>query len=396
MVYLYVTYFLPSLIGNTLIIPNTGLRCRAVAVLSYNQRKMSTQASPMKTDYTMELNHVLESFFARNIDAAAMVSPYYEALWIETRRLIQSGGKRLRPKMTLLAYEALGGTDYESILPIAAAQELLHMSMLIHDDIIDRDYIRYGVDNIAGAYNKIYDQHVSDKTDRLHYAHSAALLAGDLLISGAYELITESSVTLPKIIETQRLFAQSLFEVAGGELLDTEASIRELGAIKAEVVARYKTASYTFVGPIVIGATLASASMKNIASLRVFAENIGIAFQLRDDIIGVFGDEAKTGKSTTGDIREGKQTYMIEQFLALATEDQRLTFDHYFGDNSISSDEVDTIKQLLIASGAKQKTEDAIDLYEKRARQALQKVTILDDFHEQLEGIIVIATRREK
>ncbi len=349
-----------------------------------------------KVDHTLELNKVLEAFFEHNIHTAQLISPHYEALWTEMRRLIRSGGKRLRPKMTLLAYEAFGGHDCTAILPIASAQELLHLSMLIHDDIIDRDYIRYGVDNIAGGYNTIYEPFVSDTTDRLHYAHSAALLAGDLLISGAYELITQSTVSLPKVIEIQRLFAQSMFEVAGGELLDTESSFRELGAISAELVARYKTASYTFVGPLVIGATLADASVRDVAYVRSFAENIGIAFQLRDDIIGVFGDEEQTGKSVTGDIREGKRTYMIEQFTQHATTQQRLIFDHSFGDQYISTNELTILKDLLISSDAKRRTEQAIAAYGTKARHALRHLTIATEFKEQLEELIAVATEREK
>lgn len=357
---------------------------------------MTHQATDTKVDYTLEINRTLGSFFDGHITDAKTISPYYEALWLEMKRLIESGGKRLRPKMALLAYGAFGGKDINSILPVAAAQELLHVSMLIHDDIIDRDYIRYGVDNIAGGYDKIYEQFVSDKTDRLHYAHSAALLAGDLLISGSYELILDSGISLEKIVEVQRLFVKGLFEVAGGELLDTESSFREMGAISAETVSQYKTASYTFVAPLVIGATLAGASAESIQYLRTFAENIGIAYQLRDDIIGVFGDELLTGKSSIGDIREGKRTYMIEQFVALATEEQRVTFDHYFGDQSISSEEAEIIKNLLTTSGARQKTEAAIDGYEASAREALGSLEIPDGFSQQLEELIVVATKREK
>ncbi|MFZ1301829.1 MAG: polyprenyl synthetase family protein [Candidatus Microsaccharimonas sp.] len=357
---------------------------------------MKLSITKTTVDYAVELNEVLETFFERNVTAASNVSPYYGALWSEMRRLIQSGGKRLRPKMTILAYEAFGGDDHKAILPIAAAQELLHVSLLVHDDIIDRDYIRYGVDNIAGGYSKIYEKHVSDKTDLLHYSHSAALLAGDLLISGSYELMTESTIAPAKIIQAQRLFAQSMFAVAGGELLDTESAFRELGLISAELVALYKTASYSFVGPFVIGATLADASVDDIRGLRLFAENIGIAYQLRDDIIGIFGDETKTGKPTKSDIQEGKKTYMIEQFVQYATNEQRVSFNRYFGNQSITSEEAEIIKELLVISGAKQKTEEAISVYEMQARRALNSLTIVSDFNERIEELIAVATRRSQ
>ena len=112
---------------------------------------MNTIPLTEQIDFSNELNQTLEDYFARGITRAEAVSPYYAQLWQEMFRLVKSGGKRLRPKMTILAYQAFGGQDVNSILPIAAAQELLHVSMLIHDDIIDRDYSRHGVDNVAGS-----------------------------------------------------------------------------------------------------------------------------------------------------------------------------------------------------------------------------------------------------
>lgn len=349
-----------------------------------------------KIDHTAELNAVIEDFLARNSQKSASISPYYHDLWAEISRLMSSGGKRLRPKMTILAYKAFGGKNVNDILPVAAAQELLHLGMLIHDDIIDRDYIRYGVDNIAGGYEKIYKPLVGDTTDRLHYAHSSALLAGDLMISGAYQLITDAKVEAAKIIKVQRLFGKGIFEVVGGELIDTESAFREFGVIKSETVALYKTASYTFIVPMLIGAMLADASKADQAYLRLFAENLGIAFQLRDDIIGVFGSEAATGKSNSGDIREGKRTFMVEQLCALANKEQKAVFDHYFGDHSISSDEVQLVRDLLVSTGAKQKTEEAIARYEVKARSALESLDIDPESAEQLEELITIATKREK
>ncbi len=357
---------------------------------------MYTTETITKVDNRVAIDVVIEVFLARKLKKSSTMSPYYQALWSEIARLISSGGKRLRSQMTVLSYLMFGGKDVASILPAAAAQELLHLGMLIHDDIIDRDYTRYGVDNIAGGYNKIYDELVSDKTDRLHYAHSAALLAGDLMLSEAYILMAESKVDACKIISIQKLLGESIFEVVGGELLDTESAFREIGAVAPEIVALYKTASYTFTLPVLVGAQLANVSVSDQLYVREFGHSLGIAFQLRDDIIGVFGDEAETGKTTTGDIREGKRTYMIEQFCLLANEDQRVVFDSYFGDHSISTDEVLQIRELLLASGALEKTEQAIIDYEAKARDALKKLTINPAYQEQLNELITVAIKRSK
>jgi len=357
---------------------------------------MQTLPVAQKTDYTADINAVLDTFFKTNRAEAALVSPYYRDLWNEVERLLVSGGKRLRPKTLILAYRMMGGKDVAAILPAAAAQEFIHLGMLIHDDIIDRDYIRYGVDNVAGSYDKIYSMMVTDKADRLHYAQSAAILAGDLMLSSAYLLMAESSIDPQRILQAQRLFGRGIFEVIGGEFIDTESAFRALGDVKSETVAFYKTASYTFVAPMLIGAVLADATIEQQAHLRSFAENLGVAFQLRDDIIGVFGDEELTGKSTSGDIREGKRTYMVEQFYELADGEDRAVFDRYFGNHAISNEEVETVRGLLVNSGAKQKTLDTIDDYEIKARAALSHIHIDQSTIDELETVITISTKRDK
>lgn len=357
---------------------------------------MSTSSAVDHTDFSVEINHIIEDYFSRSIQQATVISPYYGQLWQEMFRLVGSGGKRLRPKMTILAYQAFGGRDVAAILPVAAAQELLHVSMLIHDDIIDRDYNRYGVDNVAGSYDKHYEPLVSDKTDRLHYAHSAALLSGDLLISGAYQLTTESTIEPDMVIAVQKLLTNSIFEVVGGELIDTESTFRELGAIKAETVARYKTASYSFVGPLLIGAVMAGVSDKDQSGIRAFAENLGIGFQVRDDVLGVFGDAEEMGKSTTGDIREGKCTYMVEQFYTLANDEQRATFNRYFGDHAITSDEIEIVKDLLVTVGAQDKAEAEITRLEEKALTALKSMDIPETYVQQFKDLVTRALRRTK
>lgn len=348
------------------------------------------------TDCSDLLDDIISDYFSRSLHKAQSISPYYAKLWEEMSRLAGVGGKKLRPKMTLLSYQAFGGQSVEKVLPIAVAQELLHLAMLIHDDIIDRDYVRYGVDNIAGGYKKNYESIVPDDAERLHYAHSAAILAGDLLISGAYHMTLEADIEPAMILEVQKLLSKSIFEVVGGELIDTESSFREFGEIKAETIALYKTASYSFIGPLLIGALLAEASVEDQAYLRLFAENLGIAFQLRDDVIGVFGDEEQTGKSTTGDIREGKRTYMIEQFHQFANDQDRVLFEKYFGNQNISDDEARVVKDLLISSGALEGIEEAIARYEVKAHSALDSLDLHGEYVEQFRALITKATRRDK
>ncbi|MCA9335034.1 polyprenyl synthetase family protein [Candidatus Saccharibacteria bacterium] len=329
-----------------------------------------------RADDMVAVEHAIDSFFERSIVHAADIDSSYERLWRTLHELIRSGGKRLRPRMTLLAYDAFGGKDSMSILPVAVAQELLHFSLLIHDDIIDRDYLRYGTSNIAGSYKAVYREHTASDDDMTHYAHSAAMLGGDLMLSAAHRMVASSQLSDSDKIIAQDFLAHSIFEVAGGELLDTELSFmpyREGDALK---VARYKTVGYSFVNPLLAGATLAGINENQARALRDYAIALGVAFQLVDDLLGVFGDESSTGKSTSSDIREGKMTYIVERAIKEMDTDQRKVFDTWFGNHTASDDGVAAVQSLLEVTGAKQATVDLVAEYVSAAHEAIDRMEL--------------------
>ena len=347
----------------------------------------------VETISTEEVNQVINRYFEQSIRAAETISPAYAQLWRYLHEVFSSGGKRLRPKMTLLAYRVYGG-DSPGIVAVAAAQELLHLSLLIHDDIIDRDYVRHGVANVAGRYQTSYASYVASDTERTHYAHSAALLGGDLMLSGGYQMIAESTLAAEEKAVAQQLLSRSVFDVAGGELLDTEAAFMPANEGNALLIARYKTASYSFVIPLLTGATLAGANQQQQNHLRRFAEALGIAFQLVDDLLGVFGDEAKTGKSTSNDIREKKHTYLVEQCLHLLEGEAHERFVQLFAKSVLTDDEVAEVKLLLESSGAKAQTSLTISRYAAEARDALGSLTIEDENRHVFEQLIAKVTSR--
>jgi len=329
-------------------------------------------------------------------EQARRINPHYETLWQDIQNLYTAGGKRFRSYMTLLTYEAFSGASPEKVIPAAAAQELLHIAMLIHDDIIDRDVMRYGVKNVTQQYLDHYEELIGDTSDRQHYAESAAILAGDLLISQAYALVAETNVDPAIILKTQRLLSKAIFKVIGGELLDTEAAFRSSDSADPLVIAEQKTASYSFVSPFLMGATLAEASPIQHNILQTLGEQLGIAYQLRDDLLGVFGDTAATGKSTDGDIKEGKRTLLIEAFRSLATEAQATEFNTLFGRQDASAKDIKRVKALLIESGAKASVEKLIDEYKAYAQTLLQSLDIDKAHAESFSQLIALCLEREK
>jgi geranylgeranyl diphosphate synthase type I len=360
----------------------------------------NADAAPLKALTPQDSKVLIDAFLMPLLqqltEDARRINPHYETLWQDIQKLYNAGGKRLRSYMTLLAYESFTDTPIQAILPAAASQELLHMAMLIHDDIIDRDDKRYGVKNITGEYLTHYEELIPDQIDRRHYAHSAAILGGDLLISEAYALLSESDVDPSAILKVQQFISKAIFHVIGGELLDTEAAFRGGDAADPLTIAEQKTASYSFVSPFLMGATLAHAPKKSQDILQKLGEALGIAYQLRDDILGIFGDEAKTGKSVAGDIKEGKRTLLIEEFYRRGSEEDQRAFKALFGQQAITKQGIAHIKTLLTRSGAKEAVEILITAYYDHSLVLLNTLKIDDAHQAAFRQLIDLCLKREK
>ncbi len=245
-----------------------------------------------------------------------------------SRDVAMAGGKRLRPYMSMLMYEAYSGESSEKVLPIAAAQEVMHLAMLVHDDIMDGDLVRHGEPNVTARVLAEYEPFIIDETERRRRAEHAALLVGDLLVGEAYGLTDDLDGIDPKVMgRTRRLFRTAMRTVVGGQLHDAEAPFMGDQAVSPRVIAHDKTAHYTFVTPLLVGATLAQAPDEELEKLQSIGEKTGIAYQLRDDILGVFGNPTVTGKSADGDLREGKRTLLSEVFNHIATTEEKEQFE---------------------------------------------------------------------
>jgi len=321
------------------------------------------------------VDEYIKSYFQYRSAEATELGPSYVRLWQSIETLILAGGKRLRPFMLLATYQAYNpeGT-LNDILPAAVAHELIHSAMLIHDDIIDRDSVRYGVKNVSGQYDEHYGQFFEDKSELSHMSLSAALLAGDALIADAHMLVRKINRPAELIDQAEAILNKEIFEVIGGELLDVEVAFLPKDTINLDTIAKYKTASYSFVGPLTTGAMLAQAPEKDINTLKELSIIIGIGYQLRDDLIGVFGNPAITGKSNASDIREGKRTYLVEKFEQLATPEQTEIFFSIFRHSDASDEALETIRTLLTETGARAAVEQLVE--EKRLR-ALEQVANL-------------------
>lgn len=323
---------------------------------------------PSLLDTKPLIDTYLRGIFLQRKNDATAISSSYSQLWQQIEQVVLEGGKRIRPFLTFVGYETVN----QSIIPIAAAQELIHSAMLMHDDVIDQDFVRHGKKNVNGLYRDTYKKYLDDNR-AAHYANSAGILAGDALISESYRLIFSSGFT-PDIIAklAQQLFT-SIYEVIGGELIDIEAAFVTETTYDPITVYRYKTAGYSFIGPLLSGAIAAGADKTTLKYLQDYAMNAGIAFQIQDDLLGVYGDEKTTGKSTLTDLREAKQTLLV-QFHHEAMSQPAAQRFVAFGSKDVTDDELVQIKQDMIDSGAKDRVTAHADKYFTKARQALSSL----------------------
>ncbi|MFS0867139.1 polyprenyl synthetase family protein [Microbacterium sp. 179-B 1A2 NHS] len=226
-----------------------------------------------------------------------------------------TGGKRLRPALVVAAFEAFGGdiAHAPGLWRVAAAFELLHAAFVVHDDLIDDDTERRGAPNVIGRFRARAAQRGGDEASGRTLGNAAAVLAGDLLLFEATRLIATAPVSAPQRAALFVLLDDALLVSAAGELSDVEQTIgADLPPSESLLrTARDKTAFYSFQAPMAAGALLAGATESERAALEAAGSEIGIAFQLADDLIGTFGSRAQAGREPGADLRAAKRTPLI-------------------------------------------------------------------------------------
>ncbi|MCC2276043.1 polyprenyl synthetase family protein [Streptomyces sp. ET3-23] len=288
------------------------------------------------------------------------------------RGFVMGGGKRLRPVLCACGWYAGGGTrDTTVMVKVAASLEMFHAFALIHDDIMDRSATRHGRPTVHRVFTRRLDTHRSPATaERL--GAGAAILVGDLALVWSDELLHTAGVPTERFTRLLPLVHAMRTEVIHGQYLDLAATADVSGDIAAPLKAiRYKTAKYTVERPLHIGATLAGADPRVLQPLSAYALRLGEAFQLRDDLLGVFGDPHRTGKSRLDDLREGKHTVLLALALQRAEAAQRETLRLLIGNPALDEDDAARIRTILTATGARTEVERMIRARCAQARRVL-------------------------
>lgn len=291
-------------------------------------------------------------------------------LWCAIREQA-SGGKRFRPRLLLSMYRALGGPDKQVASAVADAVELLHASFLIHDDLIDGDHVRRGRPNVSGAFSDAARSSGAPEQKGRAYGEAAAILAGDLALAGAMRGFALCGASGPALVRLLNLVDEVLHRSAAGELADVRVSFTGGELDDVLDIAAWKTAAYSFELPLQSAAILAEADDATIEGLGRAGRSTGIAFQLMDDLDGVFASAEETGKDPFSDLREGKFTGLLA--IARGTA-QWEDLARLVGKPDLTSEEAERARSLLIECGAR---EAVAVLAEEFRRTALHEAASL-------------------
>jgi geranylgeranyl diphosphate synthase, type I len=377
-----------------------------------------------------EVARALEMFLARQREGLAAIGDDLLP-WLDAMEGLLAGGKRLRPAFCYWGWRAAGGADCPEIYTAAASLELLQASALVHDDVMDASDTRRGRPAVhrqfaslfAAIENAASGQSGAERSGAAEqFGVGAAILIGDMLLSWTDELYHASGLSAGILSRGQPALNAMRTEVAAGQYLDLLSQVSRSTSVRAALrVMTYKTAKYTIERPLQLGAALAAgaaartvsddsarppADARPLAALEATAAGIeatcteygiplGIAFQLRDDVLGVFGDPARTGKPVSGDISEGKRTVLVALARERATASQTRVLDRYLGDRNLTEAAAGRVKTVLTDTGAVAECEALIGASVKEAVAALDGAPITDEARTALAALAVTATDRD-
>ena len=269
------------------------------------------------------------------------------------RELTLSGGKRLRPACMLYGYKAAGGTDEEALLETAVAIELMHMFLLIHDDIIDRDGLRHGKPTLHRRYAE-YGRTLFPERDVEHFGNSIALIVGDLLFALGNDIIFRSPFPKERVFQALSELQSTVSYTVIGQARDIFMEYTRQ-ATEEEILKMYrnKTARYSPEQPIRMGLLLAGDTTNLANRMSGYSLPLGIAFQIQDDILGVFGSEPKIGKPVGSDIQEGKMTLLVACALERGTHEDQVEVKRILAlGRTLTPADIERFRSIMVTSGS--------------------------------------------
>ncbi|MDX6199203.1 MAG: geranylgeranyl diphosphate synthase, type [Actinomycetota bacterium] len=347
-----------------------------------------------RDDLRERVEKALSTFLTGQGNRLDAVSPSLSSVQQAAVDFLLTGGKRMRPAFCYWGYRGAGGEGSEAAVTAAACLELLQAGALIHDDVMDGSDTRRG----QPAMHRRFASMHRDRTwqgDPEAFGQSAAVLLGDLCLIWADEMLNTCGLPAEALLRAQPVYDEMRVELMAGQYLDLFEQVVGEGTVESALrVARFKSAKYTIERPLHLGAVLAGGSAAVLAGYSGYGLPLGEAFQLRDDVLGVFGDPSETGKPAGDDLREGKRTALVALALQAAGPAQAEVVRRHLGDPALDDAGVAELRQVIVDTGAVDRVEELISDLMTEALTALHAAAIDDDARDVLEELALAATRR--
>lgn len=321
-----------------------------------------------------DVDRLLSDFLDGARERLVALDPALEPVGRELAGLVTAGGKRLRPAFVHWGHRATGADPDPRVLHPAAAVELLHTFALVHDDIMDRSPTRRGRAAVHRALAGVHREEGLDG-DPEWFGVAGGILAGDLMFVWADELFEQSALPADRLARARAVFTRLRVEVMAGQYLDLRlAGLPAADEDESLHVSLLKSGRYTVTRPLQLGAAIGDADEVLDAALTAYGDAIGVAFQLRDDILGLLGDPAETGKGELSDLREGKRTLLVLKARRAAGPSAAAAIDRIVGNPDATAEDAARIREIVTATGALAEVEAELTQRRDAALRALAPV----------------------
>lgn len=312
-----------------------------------------------------------------------------------------AGGKRLRAGFLYWGYRTFNNHDSDQLVACASALEVFQAAALLHDDVMDKSDTRRGKPTAHRQFSAAH-QAANWQGDPDDFGRAAAILAGDMCLNWCDEIFTNSGLPTEELRRSRPLFDVMRTQLMAGQYLDVLHSVQDWSDLsyadrlaQSRAVIRYKSAKYTIEHPVLIGARAAGAPTQDLDQLSLYGLALGEAFQLRDDVLGVYGNPQDTGKPAGDDLREGKRTVLIAHAMEHAPEQEQHFLRESLGNQDLSPEAVERCREILMTSGAVDRTEEMITQQSQVALRALGNLTEADpEGVAALRSLIDVSTAR--
>ncbi|MHA2425646.1 MAG: polyprenyl synthetase family protein [Candidatus Thorarchaeota archaeon] len=344
------------------------------------------------------VNTTLSDYLDFRIKEASKISDHNQEFYQNLKEYFMRGGKRLRPILVAIGYKAINDSvEVENLYRAALSVEILHNGSLVHDDLIDHDETRRGGPTFHARYRDNYLKKSSNKEKAFDWGMTNAILGGDCLINMGSQAIHDSNLEAEVASKCLWYYNDAFQSLVDGVHLEMNMIYMEDISPEIYLTMNKMKTAVLFYRSLEIGATIAKATESQLSALYEFGLKVGQAFQIQDDILGSFGDEAKTGKSADGDIKEGKKTMLLLQSYINANSEQKAILDALVGKDGISNEEVEKVRNTFKASGGFDATNKIMETLLAEGQSALEKAEppLTPTYKEFLLALSVFLTKRD-